>query len=265
MIPSGAGTSADGQRTMGERIPTNLRLLRIIDVVANAGEPLSPSQINTHLGLPKPSIHRLCQTLLDEGYLARDADPRKLRLSRQVRLMATRILGASHVHIARHQMLMQIAEELRETVNFVVPEEAGMRYVDRVEADWPLRVQLPVGTNVPFHCTASGKCFLASMTPKSLRRFLGALPLKPLTAHTLTDHESLLAHLKQVRRGGVATDRGEFIDHMNAVAVPVTGPEGQFIGAIAAHGPASRLTEERFEEISAVLLDSAVKVAEQML
>ena len=64
--------------------------------------------------------------------------------------MASGILHASRLHIARHQILQDVAATVGETVNFVVPEDAGMSYFDRVETDWPFRVQLPVGTHVLF-------------------------------------------------------------------------------------------------------------------
>ena len=42
-----------------------------------------------------------------------------------------------------------------------------MLYLDRVEAQWPLRLTLDVGSHVPLHCTASGKLFLALMPCRS--------------------------------------------------------------------------------------------------
>ncbi len=42
------------------------------------------------------------------------------------------------------------------TCNIATPDRDGMVYIDRVETKWPLRIQLPIGTTVPFHCTASG-------------------------------------------------------------------------------------------------------------
>jgi DNA-binding IclR family transcriptional regulator len=48
-----------------ERVATNLRTLLILEAVAKADRPLSPTEINREIGLPKQSIHRLCQTLGD--------------------------------------------------------------------------------------------------------------------------------------------------------------------------------------------------------
>jgi len=37
-----------------------------------------------------------------------------------------------------------LREEVGETVNLVIQRDAGMFYLDRVETDWPFRVQLSI-------------------------------------------------------------------------------------------------------------------------
>ena len=148
------------------RIPTNLRTLLILETLASANEALSATELNQNLGLPKQTIHRLVSTLESEGFLIRDPRGKKLRPSRRLRNMATGLLNASQSHVIRHQILQRIAEETSETVNFVVSEVTGMSYLDRVETNWAFRIQLPVGSSVPFHCTASGKFFLSTLRKK---------------------------------------------------------------------------------------------------
>ena len=50
-----------------------------------------------------------------------------------------------------------------------------MNYIDRVETNWAFRVALPIGTQMPFHCTASGKLFMASLPAARRRAFLSSL------------------------------------------------------------------------------------------
>jgi len=232
-------TNADAN---GQRIPTNLRILRIIEIIGRSDEALTPADINREIDLPKATVHRLCRTLEAEGYLIRDRSSGRLRPGQRLRSLSSGILHASSAHIARHQVLREIAAEVRETVNFVVAEEQGMRYLDRVETDWPLRIQLPVGTNVPFHCTASGKMFMASLPEPECRAFVNALALTRLTANTHVEPSSLLADVRETRRNNYSLDREEFIEGMNAVAVPVFSPDGVWISAIAIHGPVQRLS-----------------------
>ena len=45
------------------------RALEIIEAVAQAERPLSPADISLLLDIPKPSVHRILQQLVAEGYL----------------------------------------------------------------------------------------------------------------------------------------------------------------------------------------------------
>ncbi len=236
-------SEADVSQSPGaDRVPTNLRLLKIAEIVAEAGRPMTPSEINRQMGLPKPSIHRLCQTLLAEGYLAPDSDTRRLRPARRLRRMAAGLLSTSDTSIARHQVLQEVARKINETVNLVVPEEAGMRYLDRVETEWPFRIQLPIGSNVPFHCTASGKTYLASLPPQRRTQFVEMLKLEAHTGNTHTTVSGLLAELDKVARQGHSVDREEFMNGMVAVAVPIYLPGDRYFGAMAFHAPTVRVS-----------------------
>lgn len=242
---------------MEERIPTNLRTLLILEVLGKSDRPLSPTEINHEICLPKQTIHRLCTKLEQDGFLARETDGKKLRPTRRARLMASGILYASRDHIARHQVMQRVAEDVGETVNFVVPDSAGMIYIDRIETDWPFRVQLPIGTHVPFHCTASGKTFLASLLPKARLAMVRSLRLQSLTPNTLCTGEALFAELKQVEKLGYAIDREEFVEGMVAIAVPVLDERGRYAASLAFHGPAQRLTVEGAIARKKILINAA--------
>jgi len=227
-----------------DRVPTNLRTLLILEALGTSDSPMTPTQINAQIGLPKQTVHRLCSTLEEEGFLTREADGKHLRPSRRARLMGFGLLHASRDHIIRHQVLTELATSVGETVNFVVPEETGMHYLDRVDTGWPFRIQLPVGSNVPFHCTASGKAFMASLSPTQRRNFVSGLKLDALTERTHITHDSLLTDLATCAKRGYALDDQEFMDGMVAIAMPVLSPSGRYTGSLAFHGPSQRLTTE---------------------
>jgi DNA-binding IclR family transcriptional regulator len=249
----------------GERIPTNLRTLRILEVLGQNDRPMTATEINAHLGLPRQTVHRLCTTLETAGFLVRHGTLHGYQPSRRLREMGAGLLYASRSDISRHQVLLDLAQQVRETVNLVVPEETGMRYVDRVETDWPFRIQLPVGSNVPFHCTASGKTYMASLTPRARRAFVAGLTLTRQTATTHVTAKDLLADLDRIAKRGYALDQEEFMDGMVAVAVPVRDTQGRFIAALAFHGPAQRIDIDQAIARKDILTASARKLTDALL
>lgn len=248
----------------GGRIPTVLRLLRVIEVLAEEGRPLTATEINAHLGLPKQSVHRLCGTLAAEGFLSHDGEGGGLRPGRRLRALAAGVLHASAFHVARRQILAGLARQVGETVNYVVPGETGMVYRDRIETDWALRIQLPVGSAVPFHCTASGKTFLASLPPPRRRALVRGLSLERHTPGTLTSPAALEAELERIAEQGHAVDAEEFMEGMVALAMPVRDAEGRFVAAVAFHGPVPRLTVESALTLRPVLAETALRLGEAL-
>lgn len=247
-----------------DRIPTNLRTLLILEVLGRSDAPMTATEINAHVGLPKQTVHRLCATLEREGFLSRSGNSRAYVPGRRLRELGAGLLFNSRHHVARRQILMQVAHEVGETVNFVVPADDGMSYVDRVETDWLFRIQLPIGTHVPFHCTASGKSFMASLPPASRRRLVGALPLERHTDATHTEPEGLLEELSLIARRGYALDEEEFLDGMVAIAVPVRDAGGRYVASLAFHGPTPRMSVEKALANRKVLTDAAERLREAL-
>lgn len=250
--------------TEENRIPTNLRTLLILEVIGRSDRAMTPTEINHQIGLPKQTVHRLVTTLEKEGFLAKEADGKHYRPTRRLRLLGAGLLHASRVHITRHQVLKNVASQVKEAVNFVVPEETGMHYLDRIDTDWPFRIQLPVGTNVPFHCTASGKTFMASLSKSARKKFVMGLQLEKLTDKTHISPDTLLDDLALCAKRGYALDSEEFMDGMVAIAVPVTDTHDRFVAALAYHGPSQRLSLEQAEEKIDILFIAAKALQESL-
>ena len=87
----------------------------------------------------------------------------------------------------------QLVADLGESINLTALSGADVIYLDRVESAFPLRMELRPGTRVPIHCSASGKLFLAHLSPARRAAILDGLPLTRHTATTLTDRAALEA------------------------------------------------------------------------
>ena len=227
---------------MLDRIPTNMRMIVILETLAQAARPLSVAEIGEVVDLPKPTLHRLCTTLEEDGFLIRDSIGGRLRPARRTRLLASGLLMASQLHIARRMVMTALASEIRETCNFSVPGEGGMTYLDRVDTPWPLRYQLPIGAEVPFHCTASGKMYLSSYDDAALDRILQTMVLTPEGPNVITDKDALRAEIMKVRAAGYSWDNEEFMAGMVAIAAPIHDPAGRFAATIAFHAPTQRMS-----------------------
>lgn len=244
-----------------DTIPTNLRLLMVMEQVASAGVPVTPTQVNLELGLPKPTIHRLFATLEEEGFLQRDIDGRSYAPGRRARDMAGGILSSLRLRTARRAILSKLAQEIGETCNIALPERDAMIYLERVETEWPLRIQLPIGSSVPFYCTASGKMYLASLNDRHLDRYLAATDLKAHSPKTLTDPDALRASIQAARDNGWAQDDEEFLEGMIAIAVPLLDSRDRLFATLAFHAPTQRFDIEQAKTFLPQLYEAAAALS----
>ena len=246
-------------------IPTNLRLLLLLEELARVGVPITPTAVNEVLGLPKPTVHRLFHTLEQEGFLQRDIDGRSYAPGARLRRLAGSVLSTSRIRMVRQTVLNALAEDIGETCNIAMPERHAMVYLDRVETKWPLRIQLPVGTEVPFHCTASGKMYLSSLKPRLFAKYLGIVTLDAHTDHTLTDSVALTAEIEAVRARGYATDNEEFMEGMVAVAVPLLDSQNRLMSTLSVHAPMQRVSLEGLKAYLPRLQTAAKELSELVL
>lgn len=233
---------------VSEAIPTNMRLLLVLEEVSRLGRPVTPTEVNHALKLPKPTIHRLWATLEEEGFLLREADGRYSVPGPRFTSLAIGVLSSQSVSAPRHAILSALAQEIGETCNITVPDGTEMVYLDRVETKWPLRIQLPVGTRVPLHCTAAGKLYLSSLPEKQLDAMLRNCVFERRTERTLTDGDALRAEIACIADQGYSFDNEEFLDGMICFAVPITDGQGRMVSTVGFHGPLLRLTEGKGKE-----------------
>lgn len=225
--------------------PPSLRNLQILEEVARQGGPLTATEINAALGLPKPTIHRLVGHLEEEGFLSRDLDGRSYLPGPRMRAMMLGVMRGGDYLVPRRQILARLNESIGETCNLSIPDVDAMIYVDRVETHWPLRIALKVGSRVPLHATSAGKVALAQMDDKRFGRFLSAARLDAYTPHTITDPAALNIEITRIRKQGYSTDSEEFVPGMIAVAVPVKDSAGKLAATLSFHAPLQRLTLEQ--------------------
>jgi len=218
------------------------RSLRLLALLADEGRPLTLADLAAQLSLPKGTAHRICTQLLATGFLARDVDERSFSVGPALRKLAFDTLNHGVVRGLRHDVLSELVRQVGETCNFTTLDGTQVLYLDRVEAQWPLRLTLDVGSHVPLHCTASGKLFLALMPRKERDALIGRLTLTRMTRNTIVSPDGLREECDAIAQRGHARDAEEFIAGLIAVAVPVRNPAGQVRAAIAVHAPTARMT-----------------------
>ncbi|PMR72462.1 IclR family transcriptional regulator [Billgrantia endophytica] len=237
------------------------RLLALLEVIAEKDQFFTLQSMVEETGLPKPTLHRMLQQLETSGMLQREADNRHYSKGSRLRRLAENLLLNDTVHGARHAVLGQLVDEVGESCNITALSGGEVLYLDRVETSAALRFYLHPGSRVPVHCSASGKLFLAQMSPTQRRRLLETLPLKAFTNNTLTDIDALETEIETVRQHGYAFDDEEFLSGLICIAVLAPNPRGRSNLGIAIQAPIMRMTQEQALQCLPALQRAAEAIA----
>jgi len=245
---------------IGGDTPT-MRLFALLEVIAAKDQRHSLQSLVEETGLPKPTLHRMLQQLEGAGLLQREGDGRHYGTGTRLRRLAENLLLNDSHHGARHAVLRSLVEEVGESCNLTALSGGEVVYLDRVETAAPLRFYLHPGSRVPAHCSASGKIFLAQMSPAQRRRLLAHAPLQPYTAKTVTDLEAIEAEIERVRANGYAIDNEEFLPGLLCIAVLVPSASGPSNLCVAIQAPVMRLTLDQAPQFLPALQRAALALS----
>lgn len=220
---------------------TVTRVLDILNAVADADRPLSPTEIAENLSIPKASVHRLCGVLEEHGYLQTQLSGRGLQVGRRLHSLALGVLSAAPIQAQRRAILESLSQTIGETCNIAVPDGSEMIYFDRAETHWPVRVNLQVGSRVPACATAGGKMYLSTLSKSRQQKVIRNTVLTRYTPNTIVCHSALEKELRLIASRGFSMDNEEYIEGMVALAVPVVDSYGRLYATLSFHAPCMRV------------------------
>jgi DNA-binding IclR family transcriptional regulator len=242
-----AATEQDARRSASVGVHTTLRVL---DLLA-ARAPLGLSEISRELGMPKSTVHRVCNVLVDRGWAVRDHESRF-----DLGIRALRLAGRAEelpIVIAFRTVAAEFLALHDETVCLAVLDGAESLFVALEETSHPVRLVTFVGSKTPAFASASGRVVLASESTEAVAATFPHVPLVTPTGRRLNGLPELFSILARVREDGFAENWEDTAVGLYAASVPVTNEGGVVLAALTTCVPTSRITPERRDAIVADL------------
>lgn len=227
------------------------RGLTVLDYLVASRVPVRLTDVAAHLGVDKSNASHLLRTLVAANY-AEQVEGRKYRATQKIQPASGPSLEDIIACRSRlHGTLQELVQATGECAHMAVLVGTRVWYVDKIDSPLPLKVDHPIGSLAPLHCTALGKAFLAFGEPKETG------PLEAHTSHTITRKPSLEAEIAATRKRGFAVDDEEFSQGIRCAAAPIYDPSGRMVAAIGLSGPTARIDKNRLTELGAIVLDRA--------
>jgi len=243
-------------------IPVLEKTFAVIKCISEHDNGLTLSDIVKKIKAPKSTVFKILYTLENELIVEKKND--------------RYFLGSMLIHYGLHTIsqrdlkkvaqpfLCSLMEETGETAHMAVSVGMQSMILDVVLTTHPIRFSSPVGSLFPLYCTSHGKIILAFNGSFTVDEYLERNTLIRRTEKTITDPEQLHKEIEKIRSEGYSLDDIEFIDDIRCCAAPVYDNNKNFIAAVGITSTVITFPENRIEEITASVKDTASRISNEM-
>lgn len=218
------------QRANSYQAPALRKGIRLLELLCQAGEPLSVAEISRSLRLNKHMVLRLLGTLCEEGWVVEERGP-TYRVSLLPLSHFSKPVSRLDVVTAAEGPIDELWQATGESTYLAVRDGDRSMGVIRRPARRDVQVAGRIGVRLMMHACAPGKVLLAHAEPALFER-LAEEGFTRHTEHTICDPAELRAHLEAVARQGYATDNEEYLRGMLCLAGPVFDYTGRIAAAV---------------------------------
>jgi IclR family KDG regulon transcriptional repressor len=239
------------------------RAADVLDVVAQASEPVRVSVIALGVGIPRNSAYELVYTLADRGLLRLRDDG---RVSLGVRLfeLGSRYAQSLDLLVEARIVAAGLRDESGETVHVAMLDGRHAIYLIKEESRQMVRMASATGMRLAAHVSAVGKAMLAALPADELRRRFDGVVLERLTPNSITTFEALVADLAETRRRGYALDHQESSPEVACVAAPLVSGDGLVVAAMSISLPIYRMTAGRERELATMVTNAVAALGTRL-
>lgn len=230
--------------TQGRSIQSDERLFDIIEYIHSEGK-VGVTGIAEEFDLSKSTVHGHLTALKRRGYAVKDGQ--KYRLGLEFLNYGKNIQSSYDIYNIAKEKVDYLAEETGERAWYMVEENGLAYYLIGAGGDHPVHLPVQMGQSAHLHTRAAGKSILAHLPEKRIEAIIDRHGIPAETENAITEKESLIAELDEIRDQGYAINNEESFSGVYAIAAPIVDDEDNVRGSLSISGPKNRLSTEQKE------------------
>lgn len=232
------------EQTSSRTVESDRTLFRIIETLVEL-EGATVTELAAEVDVAKSTAHQHLATLLDLGYVINEDGV--YRVGARFLWIGEYAKGSHDATPLVGPMVEQLAAETEERVQFSIEEHGRAIYLHIATGERAVQANRRTGELRYLHSSAGGKAILARMPSEEVEAIIDRYGLPAETKQTITDRETLFSELETIRDRGYSINKGESIDGLWAIGVPVV-VEDDVVGAFSISGPRHRLENSGLHE-----------------
>ena len=226
--------------------------------------PESPSrgvtEIAAEVGLHKSSVSRILAALEREEVVEQDSETRRFRLGLGLIAVAGPLLADLDVRRAAHPVMLELAEQVGETVALSVWDGRAAVTVEQIPSSAHVKHTSALGSRYYSTADSTIQSFLAhgAADPQVL------LDSTALEVSPAMPRGDFMVRLSEVRSRGVSVNRAETAAHEVGISAPVFDHTGAVTAVLLIAAPSYRIDNEVCHRLEGECRRSAEQISARL-
>lgn len=191
--------------------------------------------VASELNIANSTVHRLAETLIEEGFIFKDPISNSYRLGTSILSLTQIVKANSNLYNASKPFVDALAKTCNENVTLGIMKELDIIFLYSIEYSQSFSLKTHISNRTSLHCTAIGQLLLAYQ-PLAMIKKLETISLPQYTTKTLIDYTKLIQRFDQIRAQGFAVSSDEQFDGITSISCPVLNNKGKIVAAISITG-----------------------------
>lgn len=235
------------------------RAIAILQAFTPDQPALTVVQLQKLVGISRPTLYRLLQTLAARGLVRSEGEPQRFMLAHGVmQLCHVWMKGLDVTSIAR-PILDSLRDRTGETAALFSFSHDRRICLAEAPSRHELAIIRGVGEVTEITRGATGQAILAFMAEDRRRAILNAFFKK-----SKEDLRAFEGGLERIRAVGYASSSGQLIPGASAIAAPYFDYRGEVAGAVGVYGPETRLPSQLIQPLGELVTRAAQEMSTRL-
>jgi DNA-binding IclR family transcriptional regulator len=235
------------------------RAVEIFQLLHAVRKPITIGEIARRLKAPRSTVYEIVNLFLAADILEYAGAGAEVYFGRAIYLYANDYF-ATHASLRLGQdEVRRLAALTGETTQYCMPVGNKYAVVSMQNSARLFRIGSDIGVLVPIPWTASGRFFVAHMSPEELMAFIPPEDFR-MQDGRIIDPLAFLREARSARERGVCIIGGLVDDYATCIAAPVVDPAGRCVACLC-FIVSSNIGSDRIAELAALLVESARKLS----
>ena len=243
-------------------IPGLSRGLRVLEIIAEAGEPLTIAEIGKKLGVSRSSAFRITYTLEHLGFLKTDKSDKLYEIGPRILGLGFSYLNSQGIIKTAKPHLEKLRDVTEVSSHLAIRDGGDVLYLDNITSNTSFVSNISTGERRPIYASVLGWVLLRDLSDVEIMALYAGVTFTKLTEHTPNTVTDLIKRVRSAAEDGYAVSRGFVQRGGSTITAPLLDDRGQVIAVIDISGPDSAFDFEKLKSFYVpAVVDTAMEIS----